>query len=62
MAETHQYDVVIIGGGIVGCALARKLMRYRLRVALLEKEYEVGFGASKSNSGIIHGGHPFHGS
>lgn len=51
------YDVAIIGGGIAGCAIARELTRYRLRVALLEKECEVGFGVSKSNSGIIHGGH-----
>lgn len=51
------YDVVIIGGGIIGCAIARELMRYRLQVALVEKEIEVGFGTSKANSGIIHGGH-----
>lgn len=52
-----RYDVTIIGGGIVGCAIARELMRYQLAVALLEKEAEVGFGTSKANSGIIHGGH-----
>ncbi len=51
------YDVVIIGGGIVGCALARELSRYDLRLALIEKEVEVGFGTSKTNSGIIHSGH-----
>lgn len=48
---------MIIGGGVVGCAIARELTRYRLDVMLLEKEAEVGFGTSKSNSGIIHGGH-----
>ncbi len=51
------YDVIIIGGGIAGCAVARELSRYRLRLALLEKEIEAGFGTSKANSGIIHGGH-----
>lgn len=51
------YDVAIIGGGIVGCAFARELMRYRVKAVLLEKETEIGFGASKSNSGVIHGGH-----
>ncbi len=51
------YDVTIIGGGIIGCAIARELMRYDLRVILVEKECEVGFGTSKSNSGIIHAGH-----
>ncbi|MCG8507954.1 MAG: NAD(P)/FAD-dependent oxidoreductase, partial [Rhodospirillales bacterium] len=51
------YDVTIIGGGVIGCALARELARYRLNVVLVEKECEVGFGTSKSNSGIIHAGH-----
>lgn len=51
------YDVAIIGGGVVGCAIARELSRYRLRVALIEREAEVGFGTTKTNSGIIHAGH-----
>jgi len=50
-------DVTIIGGGVIGCAIARELTRYRLDVVLVESEVEVGFGTSKSNSGIIHGGH-----
>ncbi|MDJ0955184.1 MAG: NAD(P)/FAD-dependent oxidoreductase [Acidimicrobiia bacterium] len=50
-------DVTIIGGGVIGCAIARELTRYRLDVLLVESEVEVGFGTSKSNSGIIHGGH-----
>ena len=58
-ANTLQ-DVTIIGGGVIGCAIARELSRYRLRLLLVEKECEVGFGTSKSNSGIIHAGH--HGS
>ncbi len=52
-----RYDVVIVGGGVIGCAIARELSRYRLRVVLVEKDCEVGFGTSKTNSGIIHGGH-----
>lgn len=51
------YDVTIIGGGVIGCTIARELTRYRLRVILVEKECEVGFGTTKSNSGIIHAGH-----
>jgi glycerol-3-phosphate dehydrogenase len=51
------YDIIIIGGGVIGCALARELSRYQLRLALIEKEVEVGFGTSKTNSGIIHSGH-----
>ena len=51
------YDVAIIGGGVVGCAIARELSRYRLDVVLMEKCAEVGFGTTKTNSGIIHAGH-----
>jgi len=51
------YDVAIVGGGVIGCAIARALSRFRLLVILIEKECEVGFGTSKSNSGIIHAGH-----
>jgi glycerol-3-phosphate dehydrogenase len=52
----NTYDIVIIGGGIVGMSIARELSRYQLRIALLEKEEEPGFGVSKANSGIIHPG------
>jgi len=51
------YDVAIIGGGVTGCAVARELSRYRLRIVIVEKHAEVGFGTSKTNSGIIHSGH-----
>lgn len=56
----NPYDAVIIGGGITGASIARVLSRYNLGVALLEKEEEMSFGVSKSNSGIIHPGtqHP----
>jgi glycerol-3-phosphate dehydrogenase len=55
--EMSVYDVAIVGGGISGCAVARELSRYRLKVILLESQAEVGFGVSKANSGIIHAGH-----
>lgn len=51
------YDVVIIGAGVTGGMLARELSRYRLSVCLLEKESDVAMGASRANSGIIHGGY-----
>ncbi len=51
------YDVAIVGGGVTGCAIARALSRYRVRTALLEKQAEVAFGTTKTNSGIIHAGH-----
>jgi glycerol-3-phosphate dehydrogenase len=50
------HDVVIIGGGVTGTSIARQLSKYRLDVVLLEKEEELAFGVSKSNSGIIHPG------
>ncbi len=50
------YDVVIVGAGVTGAAIARELSRYRLKVLVLEREAEPAFGVSKSNSGIIHAG------
>ncbi len=50
------YDVIIIGAGVSGTAIARALSRYQLKIAILEKEEELAFGVSKSNSGIIHPG------
>ena len=38
------YDVLIIGAGVVGNAIARELSRYRLKVGVLEKELDVGDG------------------
>ena len=35
------YDVIVVGGGVVGCAAARELARYRCRVALVERAEEV---------------------
>ena len=52
------YDVVIVGAGVIGGMMARELSRYDdLSVCLLEKENDVAMGASKANSGIVHGGY-----
>ena len=51
------YDVLIVGAGVVGGMLARQLSKYDLKVCLLEKENDVAMGASKANSGIVHGGY-----
>ena len=51
------YDVAVIGAGVIGGMLARELTRYQLSVCLLEKESDVAMGASKANSGIVHGGY-----
>ncbi len=51
------YDVTIIGAGAVGTALARELGRYRLRTLVLEAADDVASGATRANSGIVHGGY-----
>ena len=51
------YDVVIIGAGVIGGMLSRELSKYDLSVCVLEKENDVAMGASKANSGIVHGGY-----
>lgn len=53
----ERYDILIAGAGVTGSMLARRLSRYSLSVCVLEKENDVACGASKANSGIIHGGH-----
>ena len=50
------FDVVVIGGGVVGGLILRELTKYDLSVCLLEKEGDVAMGASKANSGIVHAG------
>lgn len=51
------YDVVVIGAGVTGCAVARELSRYDLKICVLEREEDVCCGTSKANSGIVHAGH-----
>jgi len=51
------YDVLIIGAGIAGTAIARRLSRYQLSIALVEKELDVAMGSTKANSAIVHGGY-----
>lgn len=50
------YDVLVIGGGMVGSAVARELSRYELRVGVLEKNLDVCYETSGRNSAVVHGG------
>jgi len=50
--------VIIIGAGIIGACIARVLSRYQnLKVHLIEKEVDVGWGSSKANTALIHAGY-----
>ncbi len=51
------FDTVIIGGGVIGCSIARALSKYDASVCLLEKEEDVCSGTSKANSAIVHAGY-----
>ncbi len=51
------YDVIVIGGGVIGGFILRELSRYSLNVCLLEKEEDVCMGQSRANSGIVHAGY-----
>lgn len=53
---TKNYDAAIIGGGVVGCAVARELSRYDLRICLIEKEKEIGSGIPRAGSAVVHAG------
>lgn len=51
------YDVIIIGAGVSGSAVARELSRYKVNACVLEKEEDVCCGTTKANSAIIHAGY-----
>ena len=50
------FDVIVIGGGVVGGLILRELTKYQLNVCLVEKAGDVAMGESKANSGIVHAG------
>lgn len=50
------YDVVVIGAGVIGGMIARKLSSFDLKVCILEREHDVAMGASRANSAIVHAG------
>ena len=54
--EGSFFDVAIIGCGVSGANIARRLSVYSIKTVILEKAADVSFGTSKANSGIIHGG------
>jgi glycerol-3-phosphate dehydrogenase len=55
-ARAGERDVVIVGAGVVGTAIARELSRFRLSVTLLDARPDVGAGTSKANTALLHTG------
>lgn len=55
-SQYRKFDIIIIGAGVVGCSIARELSRFKVKVAVLEKGNDVGWGASCRGSGVIHAG------
>ena len=56
MTDKDAFDFIVIGGGVVGSAIARELARYDARIAVIEKNPDVVDETSGRNSGVIHGG------
>lgn len=52
----NRYDVIVIGGGLLGCFAARNLTKYRLETALLEEREDLCTGISRANTAIVYSG------
>ncbi len=50
------YDVAVVGAGVIGSLITRELSRYNIKVALVEKNNDMATGTSKANSAIVHAG------
>jgi len=55
--EWEEPDVLIIGGGVIGCAIARELSKYKLNILLVEKEHDLAMQTSGRNDGTVHSGY-----
>ena len=51
------YDVAIIGGGVIGSAIARELSKFTVNAVVIERDQDLCCGTTKANSAIIHGGY-----
>ena len=50
------YDVLVLGGGIIGCAVAYELSKYSLNIALIEKDYDIASDVALTNTAIVYDG------
>ena len=53
----QRYDIVIVGAGITGCAIARQLARYDASIAVIEAANDIACGTTKANGGLVHAGY-----
>lgn len=53
----HDFDVIVIGGGLLGCFTARNLAGYQLKTAILETREDVCTGISRANTAIVYSGY-----
>jgi len=53
----EEYDFIVIGGGVVGCIIARSISRYEGRVLLIDKEADLCMGTTAANTAIVHAGY-----
>ena len=51
------YDIIIIGAGVIGCSIARELSKFHAKVLVIDKNADVCEGTSKANSAIVHSGY-----
>lgn len=58
--DQQEFDIVIIGAGVVGCLIARNLAQYDLKILLLDKEHDVAMQTSSRNDGMVHPGIDLH--
>lgn len=54
--KIEKTDIIIIGGGVTGCSIARELSRYNIKTIVLEKQEDVSCGATKANNAMVHSG------
>ncbi|ONI41819.1 FAD/NAD(P)-binding oxidoreductase [Candidatus Epulonipiscium fishelsonii] len=57
MGEVENVDVLIVGGGVIGCGAARELSKYELNILVVEKSSDISEGTTKCNNGMIHSGY-----
>ena len=56
VGSMEPFDSIIVGAGVLGCAIARELSQFNSRILVLEKHSDVGFETSSRNSGVLHSG------